>query len=402
MSSLVSKNDKEMLLDIFLSKNMFEYIVLDHKLNIEDCSRNSHMYVECILTKGDTIFSSFPELVGYEDELENVLNHHSKEFTLETVCKNNHYVTITIEPYGNHKLLLFMKNITDVLVSKQQILQYSNESLLLNATLQKILDSQNAYVFVVYKEKITFVNKRFTEYFNVDAADSQMEDNLKIYQYLDVNINGYNELFIHLQNKEETIVIHNDTFILKASIVESTHQLFTLTKVTDMSNKLQFDPLTSAYKKEFFHKQLDQFIFSEEVGVLVLFDIDDFKQMEAGYGNEVANSVLHDFAMLIKDHIRDNDTLARWREEEFLLLLRNISLDKAMLKAQSLSNIITEYMYPSIGHLTCCIGLASKCENDTADSLLLRADQALYEAKKAGKNNIVQKTLKSQNKTSKR
>ncbi|CAA6828425.1 MAG: Unknown protein [uncultured Sulfurovum sp.] len=402
MNSLMSKNDKEILLDIFLSKNMFEYIVLDHELNIENCSKNTHMYVDCILSKGDTIFSSFPELVGYEEELENVLNHHSREFTLETVYKNKYYVTITIEPYGSNKLLLFMKNITDILVSKQQILQYSNESLLLNATLQKILDSQNAYVFVVYKEKITFVNKRFTEYFDVNVLDSKTGDKLKIYQYLDIRINGYDELFIHLQNKEETIVINNDTFILKASIVESTHQLFTLTKVTDISNKLQFDPLTSAYRKEFFHKQLDQFMSLEEEGVLVLFDIDDFKQIEEGYGNEVANSVLQEFAMLIKDNIRDKDTFARWREEEFLLLLRNISLDQAMIKIKSLSDIVSEYMYPSVSRLTCCIGLASKCENDTADSLLLRADQALFEAKKAGKNHIVKKILKSKNKTSKR
>ncbi|MEA1880675.1 MAG: GGDEF domain-containing protein [Campylobacterota bacterium] len=402
MNSVVSKSEKEVLLDKLLSKNMFEFIVLDSQLNIVEYSTNSHLYVDCVLSKGDTIFSSFPELVGYEDELEDILNHDSMEFMLETVSKNQFYVTITLEAYGEGRLILFLHNITNILLSKQQMLQYSNESLLLNATLQKILDSQNAYVFVVHKEKITFINKRFAQYFNLNTVSINIEDNLKIYQYLDIQINGYDALFNHLQNKEETVVINNDTFILKASIIESTHQLFTLTKITDISNKLQFDPLTSAYRKEFFHKQLDQFMSLEEEGVLVLFDIDDFKQINERHGKEIANSVLKEFAILIKDNIRDTDTLARWREEEFLLLLRNISLDRAMLKVKNLSNIILDHKYQYINHLTCCIGIASKSENDTSDSLLIRSDQALFEAKKSGKNNIVQKLLKNKNKQSKR
>jgi len=383
-----------LVMNAILSKNVFEYVLLDKSLNIITISDTLNKYVTVTPKCGENILEYFSELVGLEEILQEILVNPSEIFTLKTIAKNNHYIDISVEYYNESTLLMLIQNITDVTCSQQKLLQHSNESLLLNSTLQKILDNQNVYIFVIYNEEIVFANNHFMHYFKVETIQELRHLKLNFYKHLDYTLNSYHALFDRVNSKEEYIVVENDTFILQASLIESTHQLFTLTKITNLSNKLQYDTLTKVYKKEYFKKQLEKLLLLEEEGAVIILDLDNFKHINDKFGQKIGDEVLYEFATCIKENIDEQDILARWGGDEFLLLLKHTTLDNALLKAKKLCLMIENHTFKSIGKLTTSLGMAWTTENDTLHSVLLRADKALYESKNSGKNHVVLKMLK--------
>lgn len=386
--------DTQRLLDSVLSKNMFEYLLVDISLCVVNHSDGLNRYFETELKLGEQIIEVIPELIGSESEIEAIFQTPTKHYHLETVYKNGYYINIMVEYYQSDSLLVLIQNTTEMVMSKQKLLQYSNESLLLNQTLQKILDRQNAYVFVTYNEKIVFTNQQLLDYFKVKDIDDLNQLEIVFYKHCDIDLNSYLELFERVHDKEAYVSIDNDTFILQASLLESTHKLFTLTRITNLSNKLQYDTLTKAHKKEYFNKQLEKMILLEQDASVILLDLDDFKKVNDRYGHQVGDDVLRNFSKLIQENINDEDLFARWGGEEFLLLLRSKTLDEACSKAEELCQLVSDYHFNQVKNITVSLGVASISLNDTLHSVLLRADKALYEAKKAGKNRVVAKKLK--------
>ena len=384
----------QILLNAILSKNIFDYILLDENLCVLDVSYTVDLYLETLPKAGEDILEYLPELVGSEESIKEILTHSTHTYILESIYKNGYYVNISIEHYDENTLLILIHNITDITLSKQKILQYSNELVLLNNTLEKILDNQNSYICVTHNEEIAFANKKFMHYFNTRTIEELREKNIVLYKYSEHAPKSYEDLFERVNCKEEYIIINNDTFILQASNIESTHKLFTLTKITNLSNKLQYDPLTSAYKKDFFNKQLEKLLILEEQAAVIVLDIDNFKKINDNFGHQIGDEVLKEVASLVKDNIKSEDIFARWGGEEFLLLLKYISLEEAEMKAKDIRKLIDNHIFKTIGHLTASLGLAWISENDTLHSVIFRADKALYDAKKRGKNNVVVKMLK--------
>ena len=384
----------QIILNAILSKNIFDYILLDKNLSVLNASDTVDMYLEAMPKVGEDILDYLPELVGSEESIKEILADSTYRYNLESIHKNGYYVNISIEHYDEKTLLVLIHNITDITLSKQKLLQYSNESVLLNNTLQKILDNQNSYLCVTNNEKIAFANKKFIEYFDASTIEELRDKNIALYKYSEQTLKSYDALFERVNSKEEYIIINNDTFILQASNIESTHKLFTLTKITNLSNKLQYDPLTSAYKKDFFNKQLEKLLILEEEAAVIVLDIDNFKNINDNFGHQVGDEILKEVSLLVRENIREEDIFARWGGEEFLLLLKNISLEEAKTKAESICRLIDKHIFKTIGHLTVSLGLAWVSENDTLHSVIFRADKALYDAKNSGKNTVAVKMLK--------
>lgn len=379
----------QFILNAILSKDIFEYILVDKDLNIVNTSSGMDKYVDNMPQSGEDILTILPELVGSEKEIKEIFVNKSLNYVLETVHKNGYYINISIEFYDAETVLVLLHNISDITLSKQKLLQYSNESVLLNNTLQKILDSQNALLFVTNNNEISYTNEQFMQYFGMKRMTDMRRKNLKIYDYLDGNVKSYDELFERVNSKEAYVVINKDTFILQATWIETTHKLFTLTKVTQLTNKMQIDTLTGAYKKSYFNIYLQKLIKNEDEGVLVVLDLDDFKDVNDSYGHQVGDDVLREFSTLIQGNIRGDDIFARWGGEEFLLLLQHTNINNAMRKIESLREVIDTHVFKHIGHMTSSFGVAKKEKTDNLHSLLQRADKALYEAKNVGKNNVI-------------
>ncbi len=379
----------QIILNAILSKDIFEYLTFDQNFEVVDSSAGLVKYLEKSPKVGSDILDFLPELVGSEEEIQEIFSKPHLNYVLESVYKNDYYVNISIEHYDVDRLLVLIHDITDVTLTQQQLLQYSNESILINNTLQNILDSQNALLFVTHNNIITYTNEQFMHYFGVKRMKDLQRKNLKIYEYFDSSLKSYEALYERVNSKEEYIVINKDTFILQATIVESSHTLFTLTKVTKLSNEMQQDTLTGAYKKSYFNTQLKRLINNKEEGIVVVLDLDDFKLINDTYGHQAGDDILKAFVKLIQDNIRGNDIFARWGGEEFLLLLEHTNIEHALKKLESLRTIIDRYTFKHVGHMTASFGVACKEEDDDMHSLLQRADQALYQAKDKGKNCIV-------------
>lgn len=119
---------------------------------------------------------------------------------------------------------------------------------------------------------------------------------------------------------------------------------------------------------------------------LVMFDVDHFKRINDTYGHNVGDEVLKALANLVSTKVRVTDFFGRWGGEEFVLLLRDDDCEAAMAAAEKLRNLIASSDIPSVGKVTCSFGVAAWMLGDTEASLVARADKALYESKKGGRN----------------
>ncbi|MFP4074906.1 MAG: diguanylate cyclase [Halochromatium sp.] len=152
------------------------------------------------------------------------------------------------------------------------------------------------------------------------------------------------------------------------------------------------DALTGAYNRMKFDQLLLEAISAEQrYGQhfsLILCDIDHFKRINDNHGHLVGDSVLKQFTTLLQVQTRSNDQLARWGGEEFVVLLPLANAEAARTAAEKLRQAILAAHWPPIGKLSASFGAAFHAPQESADSLLDRADVALYQAKEAGRNRV--------------
>ena len=93
-------------------------------------------------------------------------------------------------------------------------------------------------------------------------------------------------------------------------------------------------------------------------------------------------------SQLCLEQIRQDDSLARWGGEEFLLLLPNTTLREAVQLCERLRQTIAGYNFSQLPQIAVSFGLTEFAPADSIDNLVKRADQALYEAKESGRNKV--------------
>ena len=155
-----------------------------------------------------------------------------------------------------------------------------------------------------------------------------------------------------------------------------------------------FDPLTGLPNRNLFINRLEQALrqarrAQSRVGLLFL-DIDRFKYFNDSFGHSFGDSVLKEFAFRIKSVLRDEDTLARFAGDEFVILLAHIREPEDA--ASVALKIMTAFVDPVSAdgrelHMSASIGVSVYPEDaDSADTLLKHADLAMYRAKDQGRN----------------
>lgn len=121
---------------------------------------------------------------------------------------------------------------------------------------------------------------------------------------------------------------------------------------------------------------------------LMIFDIDHFKDVNDTYGHDVGDIVLRTLAGTVKDHIRETDIFARWGGEEFIVLMPGSDIRGAGVLAEKLRREIESRSSEKAGQITVSVGVAQLTSEDTIKSFLKRADNALYRAKRKGRNRV--------------
>ena len=131
--------------------------------------------------------------------------------------------------------------------------------------------------------------------------------------------------------------------------------------------------------------------YGHPVSVLML-DIDNFKRLNDRYGHVVGDRVLCELTRLCTEHLRSVDTLARFGGEEFAVLLPNTTVGEACRLADRLRQSIAESpmaLDAETGSVTVSVGVSAvRAADPEVESVIKRADDALYAAKRAGRNRI--------------
>ncbi len=120
----------------------------------------------------------------------------------------------------------------------------------------------------------------------------------------------------------------------------------------------------------------------------ILCDIDHFKRINDSYGHDVGDQILKSVAELFKNNSRSSDFLARWGGEEFILVCPNTDLQQAQVVAELLRKKLDASELHQEEKITASFGVATIAKPDL-DGLFRSADLALYEAKDAGRNQVV-------------
>ncbi len=121
---------------------------------------------------------------------------------------------------------------------------------------------------------------------------------------------------------------------------------------------------------------------------LAIVDIDHFKAFNDNFGHLIGDEVLVALAQSLKKNIRETDLFARWGGEEFVILLKNTDVERSLRVLEKFRVIIENIQHEKAGRITASFGVTEYQKGDTLDMMLQRADEALYQAKDAGRNCI--------------
>lgn len=153
------------------------------------------------------------------------------------------------------------------------------------------------------------------------------------------------------------------------------------------------DPLTDIYNRRELDRVLNQeFQRGQRYGYsfsVILIDIDHFKIINDTYGHDVGDSTLRAIANALRETTRQTDVLGRWGGEEFLIICPSTDLTGASHLANILRDRVANLTLQDVKPVTISIGVASLDANDIKISdILKRADRALYDAKRNGRNQV--------------
>jgi diguanylate cyclase len=125
---------------------------------------------------------------------------------------------------------------------------------------------------------------------------------------------------------------------------------------------------------------------------VAMLDIDRFKAINDSFGHLVGDTVLKDIAVLIGAELRESDMAARYGGEEFIIVLPAATLDEALPALERIGEGVAALTWSEMSartHVTVSCGVTEIVAADTVETLIDRADKALYEAKHAGRNRVI-------------
>lgn len=155
------------------------------------------------------------------------------------------------------------------------------------------------------------------------------------------------------------------------------------------------DPLTQVYNRLAFDREINRLLKTEQRLCLIFCDIDFFKRFNDEFGHLMGDKVLQRVAALIRDGLPTDGLAARFGGEEFALILPTPNLADAENTAEQIRKRIEQLRVKVrnservLNNVTASFGVAIAEPGDTIESLIDRADQALYAAKRAGRNRVV-------------
>lgn len=193
---------------------------------------------------------------------------------------------------------------------------------------------------------------------------------------------------------------------LEQQLARSSDEVDTLRRnIEHIQQEAMLDPLTGVKNRKTFDLEIARLIAeakeSGEPLALIMADVDHFKKFNDKWGHQTGDHVLRLVADVMNANIKGQDVLARYGGEEFAIILPGTSLSNAVMLANRIRGAVESRRLKKrrtdedLGLITLSMGAAFLSWNDTIESLIERADNCLYAAKKAGRNRVIDETTSS-------
>jgi len=333
---------------------------------------------------------------------------YKKSAFIDTTLRGGAIISIAF--FGLFMLLLYF-------IYKQYIIQEKLKEE--HTLLDSIINLTDDIMFITNFDTVTFSNKKFKDFFNVENEEQFNETLHKNILGTFVHSDGYlydvtpdeNTTFVQLVEntpvQNRVVCILDQTLNPKAfkisltKIVKSVRDdyLVTLSDITtikerekEIQEKAYIDELTQIYNRSKFDKLAEDELlrdirYKRDLSITII-DIDHFKNFNDTYGHLIGDEVLIMLAEYINNHVRDTDTFARWGGEEFVILFPETKKDIAVIVCEKLRVGIEQLSHPLAGGITVSFGVTQYQKNDTLKTMFKRCDDALYKAKENGRNMV--------------
>ncbi|GIU18577.1 diguanylate cyclase [Shewanella sp. MBTL60-007] len=212
----------------------------------------------------------------------------------------------------------------------------------------------------------------------------------------------FNEDFnpVHISGEDEISELGAAFNLMGERVTQSRDALVddnqkTLTKLDDALYEATTDTLTGLKNRRFLLEEAKLQIaacqrYKHDLSIIML-DVDHFKRINDNYGHASGDEVLRILGHYVRDNIRSSDLGIRYGGEEFLILLPYTSLESAVMMAEDLRKTVESMVFNVLdGHsITISLGVAQLKKDEKAlDTLIMRADKALYQSKGCGRNRV--------------
>lgn len=179
------------------------------------------------------------------------------------------------------------------------------------------------------------------------------------------------------------------------TFTDNSNLIAALRRVDELSLEAETDVLTGILNRKGMETQLESYMLqrgeSGDSGGVLFIDIDFFKHVNDTCGHDAGDRVLRMVANTIKHNLRDTDVVGRWGGEEFLTLVKHVDETGLAAIAEKLRALVASSFLETEGaelRVTISIGVTLVHPDDTAQTMVARADRLLYESKSAGRNRV--------------
>lgn len=200
--------------------------------------------------------------------------------------------------------------------------------------------------------------------------------------------------FVYVSDSSYNLDNHNQAFYLMNVLISISLSVGVLLTVNSLLIKKLHsisltDELTGCYNRKWLREYLkEKEGCNDKISILII-DIDDFKSINDNLGHGQGDILLKEFSFLLKDNIRSDDYMVRYGGEEFIIIL-NVNIILSNVIAKKLRLLIEKWReLDKDRRCTASFGVAEWDGHESWSHLFKRADKALYQAKKTGRNKVV-------------
>ncbi|WP_130470928.1 GGDEF domain-containing response regulator [Candidatus Magnetaquicoccus inordinatus] len=311
------------------------------------------------------------------------------------------------------------KRLIDGIIKVSRTLWQEREQQRFHQYVQFLLDSSPNLLLVLLPDgQVEFLNKAFLSTLGFTSLEqfqqseqiladwlltpefqpiSQCSDGNPWYHYLLGSEQHIPIIYIRCHKQQE--LARRPYSVTTKHLSEPERFIVSLTDITTIDRQireLEFKAFTDALTGTCNRARLQTLLYAEmqrsqrhgQPLAVVLLDVDHFKRVNDTFGHQTGDLVLIELSTLVSQNLRASDVLARWGGEEFMVVTPDSDLDAALLLAEKLRKLIEQHDFPCVGRVTSSFGVAQYLVQETISMLTERADQALYHAKRAGRNRV--------------